>query len=286
MNQTTNPDIDRERIRSTELITLNRPEVFNAITQQAAVELGEMMRAAASDRTCRAIVLTGTGRGFCAGIDVKAVAGRDAVADRGESAAGVDPFMASFEGLHYRLSSVIRTVHSLPIPVISAVNGHAIGAGFALAAASDLRIGSPDAKFADGFVKRGISGCELGLSYFLPKVVGSAKAFDWMTTGRRVDADEALAAGLISQIVDAENLVDEALRLGDAIAANAPAAVSMTKEVMWANVHATSLDQALALESRTQSLVRNTADAREAREAFIEKREPEFRTPQGSRPLR
>ena len=79
MNQTTNPDIDRERIRSTELITLNRPEVFNAITQQAAVELGEMMRAAASDRTCRAIVLTGTGRGFCAGIDVKAVAGRDAV---------------------------------------------------------------------------------------------------------------------------------------------------------------------------------------------------------------
>ena len=252
MNQTTNPDIDRERIRSTELITLNRPEVFNAITQQAAVELGEMMRAAASDRTCRAIVLTGTGRGFCAGIDVKAVAGRDAVADRGESAAGVDPFMASFEGLHYRLSSVIRTVHSLPIPVISAVNGHAIGAGFALAAASDLRIGSPDAKFADGFVKRGISGCELGLSYFLPKVVGSAKA----------------------------------LRLGDAIAANAPAAVSMTKEVMWANVHATSLDQALALESRTQSLVRNTADAREAREAFIEKREPEFRTPQGSRPLR
>lgn len=274
------PEIRVERVDATEVITLDRPQALNAITHDHASELVEILQRTAADRTCRAVVLTGAGRAFCAGIDVKSVAAGDA-----DRSSDDDPIMQQFEGLHFRLGNVIRTLHSLPTPVIAAVNGHAIGAGFAFAAASDLRIAGTEAKFADGFVSRGISGCELGLSYFLPKLVGAATAFDWMVTGRRIDADEARRAGLVSEVVETGDLLDRALALGAAIARNAPAAVSMTKEVMWANVHAAGLDQALALESRTQVMVRNTADAREARAAFLEKRVPRFGTAGSERPL-
>lgn len=262
------------------VLTLRREEVMNALTPSMVDELDAALRAAASRRACRAIVLTGVGRGFCVGIDVKDVAARDASA----GGDGVDPLLAGFENLHVRLSAVIRTIHTLPVPVIAAVNGHAIGLGFALAAACDIRLAAPAATFADGFVRRGISGCELGLSYFLPRAVGPALAHELMLTGRRVDATEALSIGLVSRVTD--DLTEAAGELVALLAANAPAAVSMTKEVMWANLHAASLDQALALEARTQSLLRATADAREARTAFLEKRAPEFDDPSSERPLR
>ena len=253
---------------------------MNALTPAMVGELDAALRDAAARRSCRAVVLTGAGKGFCVGIDVKEVAARDA----GAGTEGLDPLLAGFENLHHRLSTVIRTIHTLPMPVIAAVNGHAIGLGFAMAAACDLRVAGPGAAFADGFVKRGISGCELGLSYFLPRVVGPAVAHELMLTGRRVRADEALAIGLVSRVAD--DVVETAGELATALAENAPAAVSMTKEVMWANLHASSLDQALALEARTQSLLRATADAKEARKAFLEKRAPEFGDPPTERPTR
>ena len=253
---------------------------MNALTPPMVAELDVALRDAAARRSCRAIMLTAVGRGFCVGIDVKEVAVRDA----GTRAGGIDPLLAGFENLHHRLSAVIRTIHSLPIPVIAAVNGHAIGLGFAIAAACDLRVAGPSATFADGFVKRGISGCELGLSYFLPRIVGPAVAHELMLTGRRVRADEALAIGLVSSVTD--DVDGAANELVSALAENAPAAVSMTKEVMWANLHASNLDQALALEARTQSLLRATLDAQEARKAFLEKRAPQFGNPPTKRPLR
>ena len=279
-------DILTARNGPVETITINRPEAFNAFTPDTINDLGDALRAAAGDRRCRAIVLTGAGeRAFCAGTDVKAVADRDEAADGGGEGAP-DPILSQFESLHLKLSGIVRTIHTLPVPVIAAVNGHAIGGGFAFAAACDLRLASPQARFANGFVKRGISGCEMGLSYFLPKIVGAAQAFDWMLTGRPVDADEALGAGLVGRIVPAEQLVESANALGQQIAENAPMAIAMTKEVMWANVHAVSLDQALALESRTQVMTRNTADAKVARSAFLEKRAPDFGGGAEPRPLR
>ncbi len=262
------------------VLTLCREDAMNALTPPMVAELDVALRDAAARRSCRAIMLTAVGRGFCVGIDVKEVAVRDA----GTGARGMDPLLAGFENLHHRLSAVIRTIHSLPIPVIAAVNGHAIGLGFAIAAACDLRVAGPGATFADGFVKRGISGCELGLSYFLPRIVGPAVAHELMLTGRRVRADEALAIGLVSSVTD--DVDGAANELVSALAENAPAAVSMTKEVMWANLHASSLDQALALEARTQSLLRATSDAQEARKAFLEKRAPHFGNPPTKRPLR
>ncbi len=274
-----------DRHDSTVVITLDNPEALNAVTPTMVDGLGDLLRDAATDRSCRAVVLTGAGeRAFCAGIDVKGVAARDAAA--GTDGEALDPVLAGFENLHHHLSSMIRTVHQLPIPVIAAVNGHAIGAGFALAAAADLRIIGTGARFTDGFVSRGISGCELGLSYFLPRLVGAANAFDWMLTGRRVGADEAAAAGFAPTPVAPDAVLAAALERAAAIGALAPAAVSMTKEVMWANLHAASLDHALSMEARTQALVRTSADAAEARRSFLEKRDPDFANPTTPRRVR
>jgi enoyl-CoA hydratase len=278
--------VDTERHDTSVVVTLNNPDSFNALTPNMTNDLVEALRAAAADRSCRSIILTGAGqKAFCAGIDVKSVAARDASA-AAESDERLDPVAQGFENLHHHLSSMIRTIHTLPVPVISAVNGHAIGVGFALAAASDLRVAGDNAKFADGFINRGISGCELGLSYFLPKLVGASLAFDWMLTGRRVQADEAARSGFIGQVVDPADTVDTALALGRSIAELAPMAVSMTKEVMWSNLHAASLDHALALEGRTQAMTRTTADAAEARLSFLEKRPPVFKEPSNPRIVR
>ena len=276
--------VDTERHDTSVVVTLNNPNGFNALAPNMTDDLVEALKEAAADRSCRSIVLTGAGqKAFCAGIDVKSVATRDAAAGSDDR---LDPVAQGFENLHHHLSSMIRTIHTLPVPVISAVNGHAIGVGFALAAASDLRVAGDNAKFADGFIRRGISGCELGLSYFLPKLVGASVAFDWMLTGRRVEADEAARSGFIGQVVDPTDTVETALALGRSIAELAPMAVSMTKEVMWSNLHATSLDQALALEGRTQAMTRTTADAAEARLSFLEKRPPVFKEPSNPRIVR
>ena len=278
--------IDVERRDHTALITLNNPDAFNALAPNMSADLVDALQQVASDRGCRSIVLTGEGeRAFCAGIDVKSVAARDAAAE-GDAADRLDPVVAGFENLHHGLSAMIRTIHTLPIPVIAAVNGHAIGAGFALAAAADLRVVGDAVAFADGFVRRGISGCELGLSYFLPKLVGASVAFDWMLTGRRIGAEEAARCGFASQVVEPAELVDAALGRAASLAELAPMAVAMTKEVMWANVNASSLDQALALEARTQAMTRTTADAAEARRAFLEKRSPVFAEPAEPRRVR
>ncbi|MCB0990094.1 MAG: enoyl-CoA hydratase/isomerase family protein [Acidimicrobiales bacterium] len=277
--------ISSQRHGPAEVITIDNPEAFNAITHADAATIAEIIHSASRDRSCRAVVLVGAGdRAFCAGIDVKSVAARDSTASH-EHADRVDPIVEQFEGLHVVLGNAIRAIHRSPLPVIAAVNGHAIGAGFALAAAADLRVASSGAKFADGFIGRGISGCELGLSYFLPKIVGTTLAFELMSTGRRMEAPEALASGLVTRVVDPEQLVDVALELASQLASMSPTGVATTKEVMWANVHAASLDQALALESRNQVMVRNTADAAEARRAFLEKRTPEFGAPATPRPI-
>jgi enoyl-CoA hydratase len=276
--------ITSERHDTTAVVTLDNPDAFNSLAPNMISEFAEALRDAGADRTCRAVVITGAGeRAFCAGIDVKSVAKRDSQAATGSD---VDPIEAQFENLHHNLGGMIRTIHSLPIPVIAAVHGHAIGAGFALAAASDIRIASESVKFADGFVSRGISGCEMGLSYFLPRLVGAAPAFEWMLSGRRIEADEALRTGLVSRVTSTDELLAHALALANDIAQNAPMAISLTKEVMWSNLHTGSLDQALALESRTQIMARNTADAAEARKAFLEKRSPVFGAPDQPRHLR
>jgi enoyl-CoA hydratase len=160
--------------------------------------------------------------------------------------------------------------------VIAAVHGAAVGGGIALALACDLRVASPDAYFASHFIRVGLSSCDVGTSYWLPRIVGPTAAAEMMLTGRRVPAEEALRIGLLNRVVDQDALLDAALELAAGITANSEFGVIMTKLGLWANFDAPSLRAAMELENRTQVLGTFTGNMNEAGKAFREKRPPEW----------
>ncbi len=248
-------------------ITLNRPERLNAMDRTLVDDLHDAFDTIQADSTCRVVLLTGAGRGFCAGLDIK---GGGLVADEG---------LGRVQGgmrWQQRIASLITKMRGLSQPIIAAVNGAASGGGLALALASDIRIASPKAKFNVAFVKIGLSGCDVGVSYLLPRLIGASRAFELMLTGRMVQAEEAEKIGLVSRIVPEEELLDSALETASLITANSPFGVWMTKEVMWSNLEVSSLHAAIDMENRTQILSAQTADMVEALRSFTEKRPPKF----------
>jgi enoyl-CoA hydratase len=251
------------------LITLNRPDRLNAMNAELLHELFEAVDTVASDRTCRVVVLTGAGRGFCAGLDL---AGFGAP----PGAEGLVPPEATF-ALQTHIASLVPRLRSLHQPVIAAVNGAAAGGGLALALASDVRIGAASARFNVAFVRLGISGCDIGVSWLLPRLIGASRAWELMLTGRIIDAEEADRIGLVLRVVPDEELLDAALETAGLIAANSPWGIRMTKEVMWSQLEVGSLEAGIDLENRTQVLSSMTGDMQEAVAAFLEKRPPRFR---------
>jgi enoyl-CoA hydratase len=175
------------------------------------------------------------------------------------------------------IASLYTHMRSVRKPIIAAVNGAAAGGGLAFALASDIRVASQSAKFNVAFVKIGLSGCDVGVSYLLPRLIGASKAFEMMLTGCFVLADEAERIGLVSRVVPDGEVVDAALEIAGQITGNSPFGVWMTKEVMWSNLEAGSMQAAMDLENRTQILTTFTEDLAEAMLAFLEKRKPEFR---------
>ncbi|HJV09702.1 MAG TPA: enoyl-CoA hydratase-related protein [Acidimicrobiales bacterium] len=242
------------------IVTLNRPEVMNALTPAAAGELAETLTELGSDRKARAVVLTGAGRGFCAGAELGELSDLDDLSVQDTMARGL-----GLVGLATRLTS-------LPQPIIAAVNGPAMGVGLGLALACDTRVCSESARFGAAFPRLGLSGCEIGLSYLLPRILGPTVAFEFMLTGRSMDAAEAAARGLVLRATPDAEVVAAAVEIAGRIAANSPFGMRMTKEVMWTNLDAPSLGAAMALETRTQTLCLRTRDQREAIAAFLEKR--------------
>jgi enoyl-CoA hydratase len=247
-------------------LTLSRPDRLNALSWEMVSELRAALAEIADDREIRVVILTGEGRGFCAGIDIKqpdAVGSGDgdpiAVYHRQEAVAG--------------LAIALR---DLPQPVVAAVNGPAAGGGMALALAADVRVCSTAALFNVAFVKIGLSGCDIGVSYLLPRIVGLGIASELMLTGRMVEAEEAARIGLANRVVEPAGLLDSANELADQIAANSPFGVWMTKQVLGRNVDAGSLRSAIELENRTQVLTTRTDDMKEALAAFVEKRPARF----------
>jgi enoyl-CoA hydratase len=164
----------------------------------------------------------------------------------------------------------------MPQPIIAAVNGPAVGGGFVLALAADIRLASPSAVFADGFLKMGVSGCELGISWLLPRVVGEGRASHMLLTGRAVRADEALQCGLVADVVPEEALLDASIDLARDIASNSPLGIMMTKELLWASLQ-TPFDVALQTESRAQVLALQTDDSREQLSARFKRQPPSYR---------
>src|SRR5271155_3793453 len=249
-------------------ITLDRPERLNAMNATLIAELHEVLAGVAVDPSCRVVVLTGAGRGFCAGLDL---AGYGDAPGSGE----LDRVGATF-AIQKEIAALVPRLRSLPQPVIAAVNGPAAGGGLALALASDIRIAAASARFNVAFVRLGLSGCDIGVSWLLPRLLGASRAWELMLTGRIIDAEEADRIGLVLRVVADDRLLDEALETARLIAANSPWGVRMTKEVMWSQLEVGSLQAGIDLENRTQILSTFTGDMQEAVTAFLEKRPPSF----------
>jgi enoyl-CoA hydratase len=174
------------------------------------------------------------------------------------------------------IADLVPKLRSLRQPVISAVNGPAAGGGFALALASDVRVCSESARFNVAFVRIGLSGCDIGVSWMLPRLIGASRAFELLLTGRIIDAREAERIGLVLEVVPDGTVVDRALETARLITRNSPIGVWFTKEVMWSNLEIPSLQAGIDIENRNQILASQTEDSREAMMAFLEKRDPSF----------
>lgn len=249
------------------IVRLNRPERLNAMRDQLFVDAVEVLDEVAADPGCRVVVLTGAGRAFSAGGDLDAF-------DVIDGTRSAQPYTRALFALS---SAMILRLHTMPQPVIAAVNGPAAGGGFSLALAADTRICSQSARFNAAFVRMGLTGCEMGISYLLPRIVGATAAFELMLSGRLIDAAEAFRIGLVLEVVPDDTLIDRAIEIAATMSRNSPIGLALTKEVMWANLNAPSLRDAMVTEMHAQMLTGHTEDHREARDAFIGKRTPTFR---------
>jgi enoyl-CoA hydratase len=253
------------------LLTLSRPERLNAMSAELLAELHRTLDAIAEDPDCRVVVLTGAGRGFCAGLDLTAYdLGSQNTREEQESP-------QERLRLQKHIAALVPKLRALPQPVVAAVNGPAAGGGLALALASDVRIAGASARFNVAFVRIGLSGCDIGVSWMLPRLIGASRAFELLLTGRLIDAAEADHIGLVTRVVPDDELLGSALETARAIRANSPMGVRMTKEVMWSQLEIGSLQAGIDLENRTQILTSYTEDHDEAAAAFRERRPPAFR---------
>jgi enoyl-CoA hydratase len=249
-------------------LTLNRPERLNAMNHALISDLYHALDELAEDRACRVIILTGAGRGFCAGLDLTEGASPPSAQGLGRAQAGMT--------VQKMIAGLVPKMRSMPQPIVAAVNGAASGGGLALALASDVRIAAESARFNVAFVRVGLSGCDIGVSWLLPRLVGASRAFELLLTGRLIDAREADRIGLVTRVVDNGRSVDAARETAELIVANSPFGVRMTKEVMWSQLEIGSLQAGIDLENRTQVLSSFTGDLVEAMQAFAEKRTPVF----------
>jgi 2-(1,2-epoxy-1,2-dihydrophenyl)acetyl-CoA isomerase len=251
-------EVETSRDGAVLTITLNRPDVLNALNADMHRALGGALREARAPEV-RAIVLTGAGRGFCVGQDLTEF--REAAGDIGARLRG-----------NYHPN--ILAIRALDKPVLAAVNGPAAGAGLSLACACDLRLAADSATFVPAFINIGLVP-DSGSTYFVRRLLGTARAFEWLGTGRRLTAAEAHAWGLVSEVVEAERLADRAAELAGELAALPTRGVAMTKRLLDQAEHST-LEEQLEREAQLQAVATQTNDFREGVAAFLEKREPRF----------
>lgn len=244
-------------------VTLNRPDALNALNTAMVTDLRDYFTALASDQQTRIVVLRGAGRAFCAGLDLK------------EGGSGDGSVQAALRGQR-RISELVLMMRRVPQVFIACVHGAACGGGFALALASDVRIAGESARMNAAFIRIGLSACDVGVSYFLPRLVGVSVASELLLTGRFIQAPRALATGLISEVVPDAELESAAQRLVDDMLLTSPLGLRLTKECLNSSIDAGSLDQVIAMEDRNQVLCVQTQDFREGIGAFLQKRKPEY----------
>jgi enoyl-CoA hydratase len=240
-------------------ITLNRPDRLNSFNTLMHGEMRDALASIERGGETRVLVLTGAGRGFCAGIDMR---------DFGPSMLEASAPALDRMRFQERMAALAEAVRALPQPVIAAVNGPCVGAGFALCLAADIRICSAAASFGNAAILLGLSGAEMGMSYHLPRIVGTGVAADWMLTGRTVSATEADRRGLVSEVVEPDRLAGRAVELASLIAGHAPLGAQLTKRALQVNTDAASLSSAMELENRNQVISHATDEAAERRKKW------------------
>ena len=243
-------------------ITLDKPDRLNAISFDLVADLHDALDQVAADDDCKFVILTGAGRGFCAGLDLK---------DWGAppEPGGHPHYPAGRTGQAF-MSNLTQHIRATPQIVLAAVNGPAFGGGFSLALACDLRIAAASARFCSAFIKTGLTGTDIGVTYLLPRLIGAARAFDLIVTGRTVDADEAERMGIVSRVVADDSLLDEALAIATTVAGYTKYGLRNTKEVMWHNLDTNNMAAAIALENRNQDLGNHTPEVREFMAGYMQ----------------
>lgn len=249
------------------ILRLNRPSALNALSWNLVEELHAALDTLDRNNACRVVVLTGAGRGFCAGLDLR---------DQGNPGAVVEGASGPRAGLlaQNRMASLIPHMRRIQQPLIAAINGPAFGGGLALALGCDIRIAARSATVCVQFIRVGVSGCDIGVSYMLPRLIGASRAHDLILSARRIDAVEAERIGLVTRLAEDGRVVDDALTLAGELCEFAPFAVFATKQVMWANLDVNHLETAIQLENRNQIMAGSSGETQEAARAFFEKRKP------------
>jgi enoyl-CoA hydratase/carnithine racemase len=250
------------------VLRMNRPDQLNAMTAELCQALHEEVTRAGAERSIRALILTGAGRGFCAGLDLH---GYGASPDNEGSDEPRDRLANQ-----QHMSTLVLALRALPQPVIAAVNGPAAGFGLALALACDIRYAASEAVFRAAFINIGVSNCDMGTSWLLPRLIGASRSHELMLTGRRVDAEEALRIGLVADVVAGAELPARALEAAEQIASLAPWGVRLTKRGMWSALEIPSEQAAVEYEDRQQIMATFGRALPEAIGAFLDKRDAEF----------
>ena len=246
--------------------TLHRPDSLNALDRALVQDLRDFFARLPEDTETRVVVLRGAGRAFCAGLDLKAQAPSE----------GDSSVQAVLRGQR-RISEIVMLMQRAPQPIIAAVHGPACGGGFALALAADVRIAGETARMNAAFIRLGLSACDVGVSYFLPRLVGASVAAELLLTGSFIDAVRAERVGLVSRVVPDAELESAARALAHDMLRNTPLGLRLTKECLRASLDAGSLEQVVAMEDRNQVLCVGTEDFREGIAAFLQKRPARFR---------
>ena len=269
-----------ERDDGISIITFNRPERLNAMSFQFTEDMLDYLNTLEESYGIRIVILTGEGRAFSSGLDLK----ESELIYKKKVAEGYEKFEFLNTSdlvkrtiiIQKKLSEIMVKLRKIPQPVIAAVNGPAYGGGLGLAIAADIRIAGKSAVFCNAFIKIGVSGADMGSSYWLPRLIGFSRAAEFIYTGRDMDAKEADKFGLVSRVVPDSELLDEVIKTAKMILNKAPMGVRLTKEALNMNIDAPSLESAIKLENRTQVICINTNDAPEGAFSLLEKREPKY----------
>jgi enoyl-CoA hydratase len=249
-------------------LTLNRPDALNALSRTMVDELRDFFWKLGDDGQTRVLVVRGAGRAFCAGLDLKEASGGGEPGGGGTVQSGLR--------MQRHISELVMLMRRAPQPIVAAVRGPAAGGGFAIALAADVRVAGESARMNAAFIRLGLSACDVGVSYFLPRIVGASVASELLLTGDFIDAARAERTGLVSRVVPDAELDACARSLAQSMLRNSPIALRLTKECLKHSIDAGSVEQAIAMEDRNQVLTASTRDFREGIAAFLGKRPARF----------